>query len=167
MSVHIIFKKERNKRKKGRKKERKVRSLTFFVIVLRTKKKERKNRKIRKEIKNGEFLKERKKERKKESCDLWLATSKEKGKESRQIVRKAGWRHNGTVSSVFEFVCFAMYLLNLHWQQQTRERKWESPFINDTDNFILQIIPSLLHESCVFSYYNNIRDTFHLLIDSF
>ena len=44
------------------------------------------------------------KERKNESYDLWLATSKEKVNECRQVDEKAGWRHNGTVSSVFEFL---------------------------------------------------------------
>ena len=43
-----------------------------------------------------------------------------------------------------------MYLLNVHWQQQGRERKRkivrESSFINDTDNFIFQIILNLLPE---------------------
>ena len=95
----------------------------------------------------------RKKERKKELCDLWLATSKEKGKENRQVVGKACWHHKGTVSLVLKFVRLAMYLLNLHWKQQGRERKREevreSPFINDTDNLIFLILLSLLHESCV------------------
>ena len=58
---------------------------------------------------------------------MWLATSKEKGKESRQIVRKAGWRHNGMVSSVF-----AVRLLSHVSSESTltttnkREKKWES-----------------------------------------
>ena len=30
------------------------------------------------------------KKRKNESCDLWLATSKKKGKESRKVVEKEG-----------------------------------------------------------------------------
>ena len=44
-------------------------------------------------------------------------------------------------------------------EERERERKWESPCINDTDNLIFQIILSLLHESCVFNH-NNIQDTF-------
>ena len=70
--------------------------------------------------------KERKKERKNDLCDLWLATLKEKGKENRQAVEKAYWHHKGTVSSVFELVCSAMYLLNLHRQKQGGEKKKES-----------------------------------------
>ena len=92
----------------------------------------------------------KKKERTNESCDIRLVTSKEIGKESRQVVMKAGWGQNGTVSTVFVFICLAMYLLNVHWQQQGRERKRkivrESSFINDTDNFIFQIILNLLPE---------------------
>ena len=89
-------------------------------------------------------MKVKKKERKNESYDLWLATSKEKGKESRQVVGKAGWLHNGTVCSFFEFVCLAMYLLNLHWQQQEKEWKWENlHFLR-----LYKIQPSLL--TCVF-----------------
>ena len=45
-----------------------------------------------------ERMKERKKERKKESCDLHLATLKEKRNESRQVVKSAvvtaGWFEN-------------------------------------------------------------------------
>ena len=48
-----------------------MRSLTFFTVIF----KERKN--------------QSEKERKNESCELWLATSKEKGKESK-VVGKAG-----------------------------------------------------------------------------
>ena len=61
-----------------------------------------------------------------------------------KVVGKAGWRHNEMVSSVFEFVCLAMNLLNLHWQQQGRERKREkvreSLFNNNTENWIFPII---------------------------
>ena len=115
VSVYIIFKKER-------KKKWKVRSLKCFVVIFKERKKESE------------------KERKNKSCDLWLATSKEKRKESRQVVGKAGWCHNRMVSSVFVFTCLTMYLLNLHWQFQGRERKREkvreSLFINDIDNLI-------------------------------
>ena len=48
-----------------------------FVIVKETKKIE-------------VFKKKKKKKSKNESCYLWLATLKEKGKESRQVVKKAG-----------------------------------------------------------------------------
>ena len=97
-----MIKREIVKRKIERKKEQKVRCLPLLLKSLKEEK-----IKVKK--------KERKKERKKESCDLWFATSKEKGKESWQVVEKVGWRHNGTVSSVVEFVCLAMYLLNQHW----------------------------------------------------
>ena len=36
--------------------------------------------------------------------------------------------------------------------ERERERKWESPFINDTDNLIFQIILSLQHESFFFFF---------------
>ena len=62
------------------------------------KKKERNERK--KERKKEKYKSVKKKERMNESYNLFLAASKEKGKESRQVV--------------FEFVCLAMYLLNLH-----------------------------------------------------
>ena len=54
--------------------------------------------------------------------------------------------------SVSEFINSPVYLLNLHWQQQVREKErvTESPFINNTDNLIFQIILSLPHESFVF-----------------
>ena len=48
-----------------------------------------------------------------------------KRKEKKLVVRKAGWHHNKLVSWVFEFVGDDMYLLNLYWQQQGRERKRE------------------------------------------
>ena len=95
-----------------------MRSLPFFVIF-RERKKERK--------KGGAstlffvILKERKKD----SCDMYLGTSKEKRKENREVVEKTDRHHNGTVSSVSEFACLAMYLLNLHWQQQERKRERE------------------------------------------
>ena len=86
-------------RKKERKKEGNVRSLMFLLKSLKKEK-----------------IKVKMKERKNGSYDSWLATSKEKGKESRQVVGKTGWRLNGTVSLVFEFVSLAMYHFNLHWQ---------------------------------------------------
>ena len=64
-----VKKKERNKINK----ERKVRSLTF----------------CRRNLYKKEKFKVKRKERKKESCELWFVTSKEKRKESRQVVGKA------------------------------------------------------------------------------
>ena len=106
-------KKERNKRKKERREDE---ISDVFVIIFKEKKLQ------------GESKKERKKERKKESYDLWLATSKEKGNESRQVVGKAGLHHNGTVSSVFEFVNLNMYLLNLQEKERKRGKVWVSIF---------------------------------------
>ena len=50
--------------------------------------------------------------------------------------------------------------------KEKREKVRESPFINDTDNLIFQIILSLLHESYIF-YYNNILFIYWLILFRF
>ena len=153
----VILKERKSKSEKERKKDRKVRFLTFFVVIFKERKRSKKERK-----------KEKRKEKKERTNQMicGLPHRKRKEKKADKLSGKQVWRHNGTVSSVFEFVCSAMYLLKLHRQQQERERKREYQFINDTDNLIFQIILSLLHESFVFNY-NKILNTFHLLIYSF
>ena len=69
----------------------------------------------------------KKKERERESCDLQLATSKEKGKESRQVVWKASWRHNETV---FEFVYLAIFWIYIDSHKEERESERVSTFYN-------------------------------------
>ena len=72
-------------KEKGRKEER----ITWFVACYIEREKKRKQIKCQVSSSNSrltwESEKERNKERKKESCDLLLATSKQKRKESRQV----------------------------------------------------------------------------------
>ena len=86
-----------------------------------------------------EKIKEKKK-RENESSDLWLATSKEKGKESRLM---SYW--NG-------FFSFWVHMLGSAYFESTltatRKRKWKGFHLLTT--LIFQIILSLLHESWVF-----------------
>ena len=114
-----------------------MRLLTFFVVFLKKKKKERK------------------KEREKESCGLWLVVCLIEREGKRKLISCQESRLTSQGNCLFTFwVCLAMYLLNLHWQQQgrltKREKVRESPFINDKDNLIFQILLSLLHERCIF-----------------
>ena len=157
VSVYVIFKKERNKRKKGRKvgrkNEWKVRCLTFFVV---------------KKIK-WKWKKERKKERTNHVI-FGLQHRKRKEKKADKLLGKQA---DVTTEQFLQFLsssawlCIFWIYIDSNKEERGRERNWESlQFINDTDNLIFQIILSLLHESCCF-YYNNIRDTFHLLIYSF
>ena len=81
----------------------------------------------------------------------------------------SGKQANVTLERFLQFLSSSA-LLCISWiyivsknEVRERERKWDSPFINDTGDLIFQIIVSLLFESCVF-YYNNIRYTFNLLI---
>ena len=65
------------------------------------------------------------------------------------------------------WVCWFGYVSFESTLTATREREKvrKPPFINDIDNLIFQVILNLLLESWVF-YYNNIQDTFHLVVYS-
>ena len=149
-----------------KKKEIKNGSCVFLACYIE---REKKRKQIRRQLSgsNGRLtwkLKERKKERKKERI-MW---SKEKWKESWQVVGKAGWRHNGRFLQCLHsaaLLCVLWIYIDSNKEERVREKVRESSFINDTDNFIFQIILNLLHESFVF-YYNKIWGTFHQFIYS-
>ena len=89
-------------------------------------------------------------------CGLPRRKRKEKKAESSRESRLT-LQQNGFFR--FLVVFLAMYFLNLHWLQQGREGKLESPFINDTDSDFSDNSKIALWKWCFF-YYNNIRDTF-------